>query len=183
MRILFISLMLLFNTAAAGAMTLDPRIAQPTFQYYWQGKTLVMLDHNGGNLYEELQNVSRVRSSPYKVVMAGWIRSSGTLWLGLPKNRFCIMPDAIFKFHQGSNGGSLAPRAQRMRYWNSLPRAVRNYIRRQTVESWKQPDPETNLPWNDWIKVTGAEAVRAGFGRPCAPGTKVNIYGGSHSDG
>ena len=28
-----------------------------------------------------------------------------------------------------------------------------------------------------------AEAVAAGFGRPCAPGTKVNIFGGSHSDG
>jgi hypothetical protein len=111
------------------------------------------------------------------------IRSSGTLWLGLPKSRFCIMPDTIFMFHQGDNGGLPALQRTRQRYWNGLPRAVRNYIRRQNVESWKQPDPDTNLPLIDWIKVSGREAVAAGFGRACTSGTKVNIFGGSHSDG
>lgn len=185
MRILLLALVLLFNVTAARAMSLDPGIAQPNFQYYWQGKgtTLVMLDHHGGNLYRELRNVGRARGSDYQVIMAGWIRSSGTLWLGLPKHRFCIMPDAIFLFHQGDTGGRPALERDRQRYWNGLPRVVRDWIRRQPVESWKQPDPETNLPWIDWIKVSGAEAVAAGFGRPCAPGTKVNIFGGSHSDG
>jgi len=183
MRIVLIALLLFFNAAAARALTLDPGVAQPNFQYYWQGRTLVMLDHHGGNLYRELRNVGRARGADYQVVMAGWIRSSGTLWLGLPKGRFCIMPDAIFMFHQGDTGGRPALERDRQRYWNGLPRTVRDHIRRQKVESWKKPDPETNLPWIDWIKVTGTEAIAAGFGRPCAPGTKVNIFGGSHSDG
>lgn len=115
--------------------------------------------------------------------MGGWIKSAGTLWLGLPKSQFCIMLDAIFMFHQGSNGTRPASESHRRIYWNNLPRAVRNYITLQHVPAWKKPYPDTNLPWVDWIKVTGSQAVKAGFGRPCTADTKVNIFGGSHSDG
>jgi hypothetical protein len=182
MRGFMILMLLLANIIPAHALTLDPRIAQPNFQYYWKDKTLVMLDHRGGNLHGELRNVHKARNADYQVVMAGWIMSSGTLWLGLPKSRFCIMPDAIFMFHQGGNRGRMAPLQDRLTYWNGLPKQVRNFILSQKVPAWKHPDPDSNLPWIDWIRVPGSQAIAAGFGRACDPGIKPNLFGGSHSD-
>ena len=158
---------LILSTSSSTAFDLNSSLSIPNFNHKWNKNELIILDHHGGNLDRELRNIERARKRKYPVVLEGWIKSSGTLWLSLPKSQFCIKPEAIFLFHQGSNGREPASIEEQNRYWRRLPARVRNYIVQQKVENWKKPDPRTNLPWIDWIRVSGSEAVRAGFGRAC----------------
>ena len=163
----------------------------PDFSYYWHdNKTIVIQYHKGGLIRLERHRINKAKARGIKIVLSDYTLSSATLWLSYPSSKLCIDPSAEFWFHQvnviSNFGSQRKSSAGTKAYFNSLPQKVRAYIKTQHVPAWKQPDPETNLPWVDWIRVSGAKAIELGWARACPkeylPSGFKRFFGGSVND-
>lgn len=153
-------------------------------------KTLVIQYHSGGKLDDELFRIRKIENLGYKVALTDYTVSAGTLWLRFPQERLCIDPNANFYFHQPftkSNFGNDTPsKYHTQRYFNMLPEPVRNTILKQKVPAWKKPDPDTNLPWIDYIRISGKQAIADGWAQKCPdyviPNFWERLFGGYDRD-
>jgi hypothetical protein len=63
-----------------------------------------------------------------------------------------------------------------------LPKEVQNTLLKQKVPAWKKPDPDTNLPWIDYIRIDGETAIKEGWAKRCPDyvitSTLERLFGG-----
>lgn len=154
--------------------------------FYRDQKTIVIQHHAGGRVDDELFRIQKLDRLGYKIALADYTVSAGTLWLRYPKERLCIDPKADFYFHQPhvkSNFGRPLPNKYHTdKFFKMLPKEVQNTLLKQKVPAWKKPDPDTNLPWIDYIRIDGETAIKEGWAKRCPDyvitSTLERLFGG-----
>lgn len=136
-------------------------------------RALIIKDDPGGIVVDFVKKYSDIRDRGERIVVDGECDSSCTIFLGIvPKQNYCITPNAKLGFHTASlreqhpDGTVKYSHAEEFSalMWNLYPGKVRSLLKRI---GWNGDDPEIAHPQ---IVYVGARQLNKLGVRYCSPG-------------